>query len=535
MLIPLEVLQLYRKHNYTLADALASRREMRGAEPFIVFEGETTTWDEFHGESVAVARRFHELGVKAGDRVAIMARNSPAHVVTQFALARLGAIMVPINPQFGVQEARYVVDHADISGILFSEETRDRAREASAARADRMFQFTIDGAPAERLLTGPSPLQDPADALNASDPEAVCVIIYTSGTTGSPKGAMHSQRSYLLAGEAFVQRMRLQPDDRAMIVLPMFHMNALFYSVSGAVAAGASIAVMPRFSASTFWTSAIDAGATLVNMIESMGAILQARPRSEYRAGHKLRAAYGIRQGAAGTFRDEFNIHELYSGFGMTEVPGVTCNPHDRPNKPGSMGLIGNHPDPSIPWARCRVVDDEHRDVAVNEVGELIIKTPIVMKGYFRDEEQTKAAFRDGWFYSGDLVRRDEDGFYFYVSRKKDIIRRRGENIAGAELDRVIGSHPAVEAAAAIATPSELGEDEILAVVVTKSGAQVSAQDIADWCRKHLAPQKVPRFVTFVPSLPFTPTHKIAKEVLRRDASLRAQATDLAKAAATAN
>ena len=126
------------------------------------------------------------------------------------------------------------------------------------------------------------------------------------------------------------------------------------------------------------------------------------------------------------------------------------------------MGPIGRHPDPARPWAQCRVVDDDGRDVAVDEEGELLVKTPIIMQGYFRDPEQTKDAFDDGWFKTGDIVKRDEDGYFFFVSRKKDIIRRRGENIAGAELDRVIGTHPAVHEAAAIAVPAELGEDEIL-------------------------------------------------------------------------
>jgi crotonobetaine/carnitine-CoA ligase len=173
-------------------------------------------------------------------------------------------------------------------------------------------------------------------------------------------------------------------------------------------------------------------------------------------------------------------------------------------------------------------VDDEGRDLGPGEAGELAVKTPIVMQGYFRDAEQTRSAFRDGWFLTGDLVRRDEEGWFYFVARKKDIIRRRGENISGAELDRVIGAHPAVHEAAVIAVPSELGEDEILAAVTLKPGEQCSAQDIAAWCRQHLAPQKVPRFVVFVDELPHTPTHKVQKAALRADATLKARAADLA-------
>jgi len=156
------------------------------------------------------------------------------------------------------------------------------------------------------------------------------------------------------------------------------------------------------------------------------------------------------------------------------------------------------------------------------------VKTPIVMQGYFRDPEQTANTFHEGWFKTGDLVKRDSDGYFYFISRKRDIIRRRGENIAAAELDRVVGEHPAIAEAGTIAVPSELGEDEIFVVCAVKPGASVSAQEIADWCRARLAPQKVPRFVAFVDELPHTPTHKIAKAALRGDASLRARAVDLA-------
>jgi crotonobetaine/carnitine-CoA ligase len=172
-------------------------------------------------------------------------------------------------------------------------------------------------------------------------------------------------------------------------------------------------------------------------------------------------------------------------------------------------------------------VDDAGHDVGVNEDGELLVKTPIIMQGYFRDPVQTEEAFDDGWFKTGDLVKRDQDGYFFFVSRKKDIIRRRGENIAGAELDRVVGSHPAVHEAAALPVPAELGEDEILIAVVLKPGHAATAQEIAQWCGKHLAPQKVPRYVLFVDDLPHTPTHKVAKAALKKDATLKARAIDL--------
>jgi crotonobetaine/carnitine-CoA ligase len=288
--------------------------------------------------------------------------------------------------------------------------------------------------------------------------------------------------------------------------------------------------LMPRFSASEFWNAAVEHGATQVNIIEAIGRILARRPRTEFRPEHKITKVYGMRADIVAPFRDEFRISHLLGGFGMTEIPGVCCNPFEGPNKLGSMGPVGRHPDPRRKWAECKVVDDNGKEVGVGEVGEFWVKHPIVMLGYFRDPEQTRASFRDGWFMTGDLVTRDADGYYFFVSRKKDIIRRRGENIAGAEIDRVVQSHPGVFEVAAVPVPSELGEDEILVAIVPKPGATLTPGEIAQWCAERLAAMKVPRFVLFVDELPHTPTHKVAKHVLKADPTLKARAVDLLSA-----
>ena len=528
---PLEVLQLYPQHDYTLSGALASRAGSDPQRPFVLFGDRTWSYATFDDALRRAATLLATRGIRKGDRVGVMARNSDGHVLMLFALARLGAIMVPVNPDYGVEEARYVLHHAEVSAVVASGDTLAVVREACRGLKTGPWFALLDGnepdAPSLfELLQQTAPGALP-DGITADD---TCLIVYTSGTTGFPKGAMHSQRSFVTGGEAFVQRVYLQDDDRVMIVLPLFHINALFYSCAGTLAAGCSMVIVPKFSATTFWQTAVDTGATEVNIIEAVGTILKARPRSEFRPEHKLRAVYGVRESMADTFRDEFKVPHRIGGYGMTEIPGVTCNPVEGLQKKGSMGPIGRHPDPARPWAQCRVVDDEGNDVPNGVEGELLVKTPIIMQGYFRDPEQTKAAFRDGWFITGDLVKRDDDGYFYFVSRKKDIIRRRGENIAGAELDRVIGAHPAVLEAAAIPTPAELGEDEILVAVLLKPGQQATAQDIAQWCRERLAPQKVPRFVTFVDELPHTPTHKVLKAKLKQDASLRERAIDLQQA-----
>ena len=528
MLSPLEVLQLYPAHDYTLNGAFASRAQHDPQRPFLIHAGKTWSWAEFGAAVARTARLLLSRGVRKGDRIGVLSRNDAGHALLLFACARIGAIMVPTNPEFGIEEAGYVLKHAGVSGVACGAEVLPVARKACEGIEPRPWFVLFDGrAPEapdfyEEIARAPeSPLPPPAGA------DDTVLIIYTSGTTGFPKGAMHSQRNFVTAGESNVSRLWLQPEERVMVVLPMFHVNALFYSTAGTLAAGCTLVLTPRFSASEFWNAAVATGATQVNIIEAIGRILARRPRSEFRPGHRITKVYGMRADIIAPFRDEFRIPHLLGGFGMTEIPGVCCVPFEGPDKPGTMGPVGCHPDPSRKWAECKVVDDDGNEVGTGEVGEFWVRHPIVMQGYFRDPEQTRAAFRDGWFMTGDLVTRDADGYFTFVSRKKDIIRRRGENIAGAEIDRVIQSHPGVFEVAAVPVPSELGEDEILAAIVPKPGATLTPGEIGQWCAERLAAMKVPRFVLFVDQLPHTPTHKVAKHVLKADQSLRSRAVDL--------
>ena len=527
MKTPLEVLQLYPAHDYTLAGAFASRLGAGPQRPFLVHQGKEWSWQDFDAAAQRLAGALAARGIVKGDRVAIVARNSDAHPLLLFACARIGAIMVPSNPEFGVQELGYVLKHAEVSAVICGADNLATAREAAAGIPKAPWFALIDGEAAgvdrffDLVAAGGAA---PATAGGADD---TCLIIYTSGTTGFPKGAMHSQRNFITAGEANISRVWLQPEDRMMVILPMFHVNALFYSLAGAVAAGATLVLMQRFSASDFWNACVEHRITQVNIIEAVGRILARRPRSEFHPEHTVTKLYGARADIVEVFSKEFHIPHLLGGFGMTEIPGVCCNPFEGPNKQGTMGPPGRHPDPKRPWAQCKVVDDDGNEVGSDVIGEFWVRHPIVMQGYFRDPEQTKNAFRDGWFMTGDLVKRDADGYYHFISRKKDIIRRRGENIAGAEIDRIVQAHPAVFEVAAVAVPSELGEDEILVAIVTKPGASVSPPEIRDWCAERLAAMKVPRFVLFVDELPHTPTHKVAKEKLKADKTLRTRAVDL--------
>jgi len=527
---PIEVLSLYPKHNFTMQSFYETRINRDPTRPFIVFRNKTWTWAAFRDRILQTARMLAAKGIRKGDRVGVMATNSDGHILLLFALARLRAILVPVNPEFGVDEARYVLNHAGVSAVACSEETLNIATEACNVIKPALWFFMLgdrsDNVPGlDELLTGVPDIPLPDDVSS----DDTCVIVYTSGTTGFPKGVMHSQRTFCLSGERHLERGYLQDDGRQFCVLPMFHINALFYSVASTVAAGASMVIAPRFSASEFWKLATETGATQVNLIMAASTILARRPRSEFVPNHRLQIVVGApvtKEGAA-VFMEEFGVKKMVEGFGMTEVPGAFGVPVIGPQTMGSMGKPGLHPDRSMKWTEARVVDDEGRNVPDEQEGELWIRIPTIMQGYYKDAEQTTAAFQDGWFKTGDLVRRGADGNYAFVARKKDIIRRRGENIAGLEIDRIIAAHPAVSEVGAIGVKADIGEEEVLVAIVPKPGASLTPEEIKIWCSERLVAFKVPRYVTFVDSLPHTPTHKVAKHILKKDSTLLERAVDL--------
>jgi carnitine-CoA ligase len=527
---PLEFLAQYPPHDYTLNGAIESRARSNPERPFLIFEGKTWSWGQFSGAVIRLASALAARGVHRGERIAISATNHPAHLLLMFALARLRAIFVLVNLEFGVYEAGYVLSHAQVSGIVCDSDTLAVARQAVADAQPAPWLALIEGDAHEAMSLETLTRNVHGISLpNHAEASDTFIILYTSGTTGFPKGVMHSQQSFVLAGERHVERVHLQPDDRALCVLPMFHNNALFNITAGTVAAGASLVLVRKFSASQFWRVVADHGVTQVNVMAAVSTILARRPRSEYVPGHTLHVVNGsgFTAETLDVFTREFQLNKVIEGLGMTEIPGAFSIPFEAPHKLACMGKPGRHPDHALPWTEARIVDDCGADMPEGETGELLVRIPTVMQGYWRDPVQTAASFRDGWFVTGDLVRRDGESYYYHIGRKKDLIRRRGENISATEIERVLCAHPAVAEAAALPVEAEVGEEEVMAVIVAWPGVALTAAEIRDWCAQHFAAFKAPRYVAFVGQLPHTPTHKVAKHVLKQDTpSLRAKAVD---------
>lgn len=534
-LSPGAVLALYPPHRDTLPSLLSSRVAVCPDREAVRFEGRSWTYGDLERASLLVAQWFTAQGLAPGARVAHVATNSDTTLIVFLAVARLGAVFVPLNSALTDDDLTYQLGHCKAEMVLTSHDLVSRIETLWSPRDPAATTVSLDAfghgtaTSAEALALMRATLRGVALDLPPPTPDSPLVVIYTSGTTGRPKGVLHSHRNFVWASEVFVSRLWLQPTERLLTVFPLFHINALAYSFGGALACGGTFITVSRFSASTFWQTAVETEATQLNILAALGNILGRRPRSEFRAGHRIRKIYGgpISDEMFRLFREEFGVPCLIEGYGMSEIPATFSNPFDGPQKPGSIGVAAAHPRLSDTQVAVRVVDDDGRPVPVGEPGELLVKSPLAFLGYLDDEAQTREAFDDGWFRTGDLVKADGGGYHYFVARKKDIIRRRGENISGAEIDAVLLKHPEVVNAAAVAVPSELGDDEIMVVLVRQPDSTLDHEAVLDWCRVLLASIKVPRFIAFADRLPMTPSHRVAKHVLARDAAVRAQARDM--------
>jgi crotonobetaine/carnitine-CoA ligase len=424
-------------------------------------------------------------GVCRGDRVLVIARNTADHLLVWFALMEVGAIQVPVNPASSEAELAAFVRQVEPKMVVDDRVLAD------------LFTASTDG-------RGPATV----------DETDVAVMIPTSGTTGRSKLVMQTHRAYVMAGEGFPYWMQLTNDDRLMTSLPLFHLNAPAYSVLGSVAASASLALLPGFSASTFVESARRFAATEFNSIGAMLEILMRQPERPDDADNPLRLCYtGPSPDRARHLEIEARFgFEIVCGYALSESPyGLIWRRGTRPF--GTLGSPRQHPQLGH-VNDARVVDDRGVDIATGGTGELELRNPCVMRGYYDMPDETAAVMRDGWLRTGDLVTDNGDGTYTFVGRAKEVIRRRGENLSPAEVEAVLERHPDVAEAAVIGVPSELSEEEVKAFLVAAPGRRVDLDAVHAFAGEHLTRFKVPRYYEVVADLPHTPTGRLAKHQL---------------------
>lgn len=453
-----------------------------------------------------IAVGLAERGVSRGDRVGVVLGNRPAAIFVWFAVNRLGAIAVLLSP---------AAARPELAGLLALTQPRlvvadDHAALAQAALADlnpasRPVVVTPDvlmaagsGSPRARVV-----------------PDDIAVLLATSGTTGTPKAVAQTHRAYALTAEAFPWWLGLTASDRLLTALPLHHVNAQAYSTLGALAAGANLVLLPKFSASGFWHDVRRHGATQFNAVGAMIHILLKNEARTSDRDHAVRVAYSalaLPEPLHAGFERRFGLSMLV-GYGLSESTFGTVWPRSGAPRYGTMGTLRQHPRLGT-INRARVVREDGSDASVGEAGELWLSNPATMASYWNDPHATRTALSDGWLRTGDLVSHDADGVFTFVARKKDVIRRRGENVAAAEIEAALMAHPSVLEAAVVGVASELGEEEIVAYVAPASGAVIDVETLKRWLRERLAAFKVPSVIRVRDALPRTATERIAKHLL---------------------
>ena len=487
-------------------------------QPFVAFRTEPDrpyaeiSYLAFAKKVAAARARYLAAGYGIGHRAALLAGNHPDFYMHYLALNGLSVSIVPLNPDARPSEMRYLIDHSEAAFVVVSERYRDLLHRALADPVSSLP--VVDAA----TLGGLGDAAWPAERQDAGIADEAA-ILYTSGTTGRPKGCILTNRYFLEAGRHYAGwggRVALGDGcERLLNPLPLFHMNNLVLTTTAMIFKGGCNAMVERFSPGRWWADCRDSGATIVHYLGVMPALLLARPEEPAERNNFIRAGIGAGvdpiHHAAFEKRFGFPLLELW---GMSEV-GRCLIDNVEPRRVGTRAF--GRPDGTI---RARVVGDGMQDVAVGDVGELLVQSDdadprrAFFSGYLKNEEATEAAWHEDWFRTGDLVRQDETGMLFFVDRKKNIVRRSGENIAAAEVEACLQAHPAVVQAAVIAVPDRLREEEVFACVVAKDGRAVDerfARELFDWCMERMTYFKAPGYFSFRDELPTTGTQKIQK------------------------
>jgi crotonobetaine/carnitine-CoA ligase len=477
-----------------------------------VSKTEEVTYRQMRDLAAATAAGLHRLGVRQGDNVVVWMPNTIDCLRVWFGINWLGATYVPINTAYKGRLLEHVLDNAGAKIIVAHASLAGLLAEVDTAKIETIVVFAGDVAAIKDLQVLPSSALDQGDVASLPDvdvkPWDTQSIIYTSGTTGASKGVMSSYAHlHATAGaDAFYM---LGPEDRYMCNLPLFHVGGTV-TVMGMLARGGSIALVSSFSTEEFWPKVRETETTFVLLLGAMTNFITKRPPSPEDRNHTLKKVLivPLTEDTA-PFAERFGV-EAYTIYNMTEISTPIVS-EVNPSKIGSCGR-------ARAGVQLRLVDEHDCEVAQGATGELIIRTDApwtLNSGYYKNPEATAAAWRNGWFHTGDAFRMDADGTFFFVDRMKDAIRRRGENISSFEVEAEIAAHACVNEVAVIPVPSELAEDEVMCVVAPVPGKNIDPKELIEFLIPRLPHFMVPRYVRIVDALPKTPTQKVQKHLLR--------------------
>jgi long-chain acyl-CoA synthetase len=489
----------------SIPELLKQRVSATPDKPFLFSEADKRqfTYKQFEAAIMRTARMLAANGVRKGDVVSLLLPNSVEYVIAYFACWQLGALAGPINSLLKSQEIAYVIANSEARALLVNSEFLP-VIETIRNEVPTLIPFDNEAEATRAEANGK------AVELNT---EHEAIIIYTSGTTGKPKGCLLTHGNVISNARQISSWLGFNEQDRLLTVMPLFHMNAVSVTTMSALYAGGSTVVSPKFSASRFWQIVSDYQITSFGSVATMLSMLLSTYPDGVPEGLKTDQLRFAMCGSAPVpaevlrrFEKTFNCLVI-EGYGLSESTcRSTFNPPDERRRPGSCGIpIGNE---------MRVVDDEDREVPCGELGEIVLRGENILKGYYKNDAANTTAFRNGWFHTGDIGYRDAEGFYYIVDRKSDMIIRGGENIYPREIDEVLYQHPAIAAAAAVGIRDELYGEEVAAVIVLKPQANVSEQEVIDYCKARLADFKCPKTVHFVDDIPKGPTGKLLKREL---------------------
>ncbi len=494
-----------------LRELLEARAEATPEKVFLFSEadGRRFTYREFDAAVNRAANLLSSRGVGKGDVVSLLLPNSAEYVVAYFACFKLGVLAGPVNSLLKTEEMAYVVGNSETKLMLYSTQFEEQVSELKNEVKTLREAVVFDD---ERAATEGFGDEPGAWGELTRDDEAI--IIYTSGTTGKPKGCLLTHGNLLANARQIVEWLGFNEDDRLLTVMPLFHMNAVSVTTVSALYAGGSTVTSTRFSASRHWQIVSDYQVTSFGSVATMlSMLLKTYPEGvpEGLSTAQLRFAMcgsaPVPAEVMRRFEETFDCL-VVEGYGLSESTcRSTFNPPDKRRRAGSCGIpIGNE---------MRVVDEEDRELPDGEAGEIVMRGENIFKGYFKNEEATARAFRGGWFHTGDVGFRDAEGFFHIVDRKSDMVIRGGENIYPREIDELLYKHPAVAEAAAFGVPDPLYGEDVAAFVVLKEGRAATGEEIAAYCREHLADYKCPKAVRVVAALPKGPTGKVLKRELQ--------------------
>ncbi len=486
--------------------ATATRQPERVA---LELEQTEVPYSALEAATARVAGLLTDRGVQPGDRVGLMLPNVPYFAIAYYGVLRAGAVVVPMNVLLKERETGFYLSDSGAKAVLAWHGCAPAAR-AGAVQAGAECIVVAPGEFEEQLGAA----RQRIDVAERADGDTA-VILYTSGTTGTPKGAELTHANLRRNVEVVAQMLALEDHDVIFGALPLFHSFGQTCGLNAAIATGARLVLIARFHPATALEIIERSGVTVFEGVPTMfSAILHCRERADT-TSLRLCASGGAAMPVEvmRRFEQEFGAKVL-EGYGLSETsPVASFNHPDRERKPGSIGT-------PVEGVEMKLVDDGGRDAPAGGVGEIAIRGHNVMKGYWKRPEATGQAIRDGWFHTGDLAKVDEDGYYFIVDRKKDLIIRGGYNVYPREIEEVLYEHPAVREAAVVGMPDEMFGEEVGAAVALKAGEDVSAGELRDYVRARVAAYKYPRHVWLLDELPKGPTGKI----LKREVALPAAA-----------